>query len=161
MRELVAGLVAIFLLLVALILAAALHHYRTRRQRAKDVERAMGRSVIAELPAGTDLILFSEDPARFYYGEEAIDKDQIVAARLLVNGSPIAAAISTRLPQPNAPSPTVMIPDQPEGILRDRWDVAIETLRGTVVVECGAIRERVSQELARAIFDAIRIAIEN
>jgi FAD/FMN-containing dehydrogenase len=34
--------------------------------------------------------------------------------------------------------------------------VAIDTLDGTVVVECGAIRERVSQELARAVFDAVK-----
>ena len=30
---------------------------------------------------------------------------------------------------------------------------------GTVLVECGAIRERVSQELARAIFDAVKSSI--
>ena len=39
--------------------------------------------------------------------------------------------------------------DRPEGIARDRWDVAIETVNGTILVECGAVRERVSQELAR------------
>ena len=50
--------------------------------------------------------------------------------------------------------------DRPEGIARDRWDVAIETERGTVLVECGAIRERVSQELARRIFDAVRATID-
>jgi hypothetical protein len=50
--------------------------------------------------------------------------------------------------------------DRPEGIARDRWDVAIETMVGTVLVACGAIRERVSQELARAVFEAVRRAIE-
>ena len=34
----------------------------------------------------------------------------------------------------------------------------IETVTGTVVVECGAIRERVSQELGRAVFDAVKAA---
>jgi hypothetical protein len=29
-----------------------------------------------------------------------------------------------------------------------------------VLVECGAIRERVSQELARAVFDAVRRSVE-
>jgi hypothetical protein len=53
-----------------------------------------------------------------------------------------------------------MIEDQPEGILRDRWDVAVEKVTGTVLVECGAIRERVSQELARKIFDAIKTELE-
>ena len=46
--------------------------------------------------------------------------------------------------------------DRPDGIARDRWDVAVETVTGTVLIECGAIRERVSQELARAVFDAMK-----
>jgi hypothetical protein len=50
--------------------------------------------------------------------------------------------------------------DKPEGIARDRWDVAIDTATGLVMVECGAIRERVSQELARAVFDAVKLEIE-
>jgi hypothetical protein len=32
--------------------------------------------------------------------------------------------------------------------------------QGMVLIECGAIRERVSQELARAIFDAIKRDVE-
>jgi hypothetical protein len=55
---------------------------------------------------------------------------------------------------------SAVIDDRPEGIARDRWDVAIETVTGTVLVECGAIRERVSQELARAVFDAVKRAVE-
>jgi hypothetical protein len=46
------------------------------------------------------------------------------------------------------------------GLARDRWDVAIDTATGTVVVECGDVRERVSQELARAVFDAVRRVVE-
>jgi len=53
-----------------------------------------------------------------------------------------------------------VIDDRLEGILRDRWDVAVEKVTGTVLVECGAIRERVSQELARKIFDAIKTELE-
>jgi hypothetical protein len=50
--------------------------------------------------------------------------------------------------------------DRPEGIARDRWDVAIEQPDGVLLVECGAIRERVSQELARAVFDAVKRDME-
>ena len=50
--------------------------------------------------------------------------------------------------------------DRPEGIARDRWDVAIEALSGTLLIECGAIRERVSQELARTIFDRVKSDLE-
>jgi hypothetical protein len=155
MRDLVAALVALALLVAAASLATTLQIYRRRRQRARDSERALGRTIVAELPVGEDLILFSEDAVRFYYGDRSIDKDLIVAARVLINGAPIAAAIAARHAGEAARQPTTF-DDRPEGIARDRWDVAIETLNGTVLVECGAIRERVSQELARAVFDAVK-----
>ena len=114
--------------------------------------------VIAEIPAGDDLVLFSADPSRFYYGERSIDKDLIVAVRVLINGAPIAAYVSRRHAA-DEKQPTTF-DDHPEGIARDRWDVAVETLTGTVLIECGAIRERVSQELARRVFDAMRLELE-
>jgi len=91
MRDLVAGIVAVLLLVVAASLATTLRSYRRRRQRARDSERALGRVVIAELPTSDDLVLVSQDDHRFYYGEQAIDKDLIVAVRVLINGSPIAS----------------------------------------------------------------------
>jgi len=105
------------------------------------------------------LLLFSEDGPRFYYGERSIDKDLIVAVRVLINGAPIASYVSRQHPEAPARQAT-QFEDRPEGIARDRWDVAIETERGTVLVECGAIRERVSQELARTVFDAIKRELE-
>jgi len=149
---------ALALLVVSASMATTLQHYRRRRQRARDSERALGRRVIAEVPTGDELILFSEDPVRFHYGEQSIDKDLIVAVRVLINGAPIAAVVSNRQTQA-APQPT-RFDDRPEGIERDRWDVAIETVRGTMLVECGAIRERISQELARKVFDAVRESVE-
>src|SRR5436190_15253659 len=159
MRDLVAGLVAVLLLLVAASLATTLRAYRRRRQRARDSERALGRAVIAELPTADDLVLVSEDDQRFYYGERAIDKDLIVAVRVLINGSPIAAYVARRLAA-SAPRTATSFEDHPEGIARDRWDVAVETVAGTTLIECGAIRERVSQELARTVFDAIKRDVE-
>jgi hypothetical protein len=180
MRDLVAGILALVLLVVAASLATTLQFYRRRRQRARDCERALGRTIIAELPAAQELVLFTEDAKRFYYGERSIDKDLIAAVHLLINGAPIAAAVSRRHAQQTTSSsgshaqlgegvpakqdrgagaPGV-IDDRPEGIARDRWDVAIETATGTVLVECGAVRERVSQELARAVFDAVKRDIE-
>ena len=158
MRDLIAWIVTLALLVVAASLATTLQHYRRRQQRARDSERALGRRVIAEVPTGDDLILFSEDPVRFHYGEQSIDKDLIVAVRVLINGAPIAAVMSNR--QTQAAPQATRFDDRPEGIERDRWDVAIETERGTVLVECGAIRERVSQELARKVFDAVRESVE-
>lgn len=158
MRDFVAALVAIALLLIAGSLATTLQIYRRRRERARDSERALGRTIIAELPAQEDLVLFSEDAVRFYYGEQAVDKDLIAAARVLINGAPIAAVLSRR--HGSGERRPTSFEDHPEGIARDRWDVAIETVTGTVLVECGAIRERVSQELARAVFDAVKREID-
>jgi len=178
MRDLIAGVVAVLLLLAAASLATTLQGYRRRRQRARDSERALGRTVIAELPIADELVLVSEDAHRFYYGERTIDKDLIAAVRLLINGSPIAAYESRRhaakspamarverstgppaMP-PQGKGVTVPIDAVPDGIARDRWDVAVETVTGTVIIECGAIRERVSQELARAVFEAIKSDLE-
>ena len=159
MRDLVAGLAAGLLLLVAASLATTLRAYRRRRQQARDSERALGRTIVAELPIADELVLVSEDEHRFYYGERAIDKDRIAAVRVLINGSPIAAYESRRHAADVAPQAT-RFEDRPDGIARDRWDVAVETVAGTVLIECGAIRERVSQELARAIFDAVKDDVE-
>ena len=159
MRDLVAGLLAAFLALSALSLATALHVYRRKRQRARDSERALGRAIVAEIPAENDLVIFSEDGPRFYWGDRSIDKDLIVAVRVLINGAPIAACVSRRYSISEMPQPT-SFQDREEGIARDRWDVAIEMVTGTVMVPCGAIRERVSQELARTVFDAVKREIE-
>jgi hypothetical protein len=159
MRDLFAALVAILLLLVAASLATTLQTLRRRRQRSRDAEAALGRAIIAEIPADADLWLFSEDDVRFYYGDRPIDKDLIAAVRVLINGAPIAAYESTRHGHAGARQPT-SFEDRPEGIAHDRWDVAIESVTGTVVVECGAIRERVSQELARTVFDAVKREVE-
>jgi len=159
MRDLFAALVALALLAAAASLATTLQGYRRRRRRLRDSERALGRTVIAEIPASDDLVLFSADASRFYYGERSIDKDLIVAVRVLINGAPIAAAVSKRHPEAVDRRPT-SFEDRPDGIARDRWDVAIETVAGTVLVECGAIRERVSQELARTVYEAVKSAVE-
>jgi hypothetical protein len=159
MRDLVAFLFAVGLVLVAASLATTLKIYRARRGRARASEEARGRTIVAELPTAEDLVLFSEDEHCFYYGPRSIDKESVGAVRVLINGVPIAATISTRHPGASALHPT-SFEDRPEGIARDRWDVAIETSAGTVLVECGAIRERVSQELARTVYDVVKRSVE-
>ena len=159
MRDVLAGVIALLLLVIAASLATTLTAFRRRRLRARDSERALGRAIVAEIPADDDLRLFSEDKVRFHYGEVSVDKDLIVAVRVLINGSPIAAYVSTRHPENSARQAT-SFEDRPEGIARDRWDVAIETVNGVMLVECGAIRERVSQELARTVFDAVKRDLE-
>ena len=159
MRDLVAAVVAVLLFLGALSLATTLTFYRKRRQKSREDERSRGRRIVAEIPSDDDLRLFTEDDRQFHYGPQSVDKDRIAAVRVLINGSPIAAYVSTRHAASTAIQPT-SFEDRPEGIARDRWDVAIESDDGLMLVECGAIRERVSQELARAVFDAVKADLE-
>ena len=159
MRDLIAGVVAFVLIFSAASLGTGLHAYRRRRRRSRDAQEALGRRVIAEIPADNDLALFTDDGSRFYYRDRAVDKDQIVAVRVLINGAPIVAYVSERHPG-GADRQVTSFEDRPDGIARDRWDVAIETTTGTALVECGAIRERVSQELARGVFDAVKADME-
>lgn len=178
MRDLVAAILAIVLLLVAASLGTTLNVYRRRRQRTRDAEQAHGRRIIAEVPTPTDLVLFSEDRERFYYGEQVLDKELITAVTMTINGVPLATAVSRRPADEPVPSrgpnverdgirpplpggeASVSVEHEPDGIARDRWDVSIEMPTGRVLIECGAIRERVSQELARAIFDAVKLACD-
>ena len=162
MRDLAAALVALLLLMVAASLATTLRTYRRRRQRARDSERALGRTVIAELPIGDDLVLVSEDDKRFYYGDAPIDKDLIVAVRLLINGAPIAASASRRYATGPTPPPT-SFEDRPEGIARDRWDVAVETRAGTTLIELAAVcwpsfGSAVTEELTSSSLLALTLA---
>ena len=159
MRDLVAAGVALLLLIVAASLGTTLTVYRKRRRQNRERERSLGRTVIAEIPAEDDLVLFTEDEQQFHYGSQSVDKDAIAAVRVLINGAPIAACISKRHVAGASIQPT-SFEDRPEGIARDRWDVAIERADGTTLVACGAIRERISQELARAVFDAVKRDIE-
>jgi hypothetical protein len=176
MRDAVAALVAAALIFFALSLLTSLHFYRKRHRKAREDELARGRTIIVELPTDPALTLFTEDAEHFYYGATPIDKREIVAVRVLINGSPIAAFVSPRWESEGASTSALRatadkpagkqdpahsetsIDDEFEGILRDKWDVAIETVnaqQGTILVECGSVRERVSQELARKIFDAV------
>jgi hypothetical protein len=165
MRDAVAALAALALIFFALSLLTSLHFYRKRHRKAREDELARGRTIIVELPTDPALTLFTEDAEHFYYGATPIDKNEIMAVRVLINGSPIAAFVSPRW-ENNGSAQAYSEPaleDISEGILRDKWDVAIETVnpqQGTIVVACGSVRERVSQELARKIFDAVKADLE-
>ena len=159
MRDFFAGVIALLLLGTAASLATALKEFRRRRLRARESERALGRSIITEVPAKEDLVLVTEDETHFHYGDQSIAKNAIVAVRVLINGAPIAEYVRERYARDAARHAT-SFEDRPEGIARDRWDVAIETAGDTLLIECGAIRERVSQELARAIFDRVKAELE-
>jgi len=159
MRDLVAVVVAVALVVVALRLATSLQWYKRGHARARREIRERGQTIVAEIPGGDGLRFFTEDAGAFYWAGRKVPKDQIRAARVLISGAPLSQRVSSRFPLPAADNADV-VPKDLGGIERDRWDVAIVVEDGTVLVECGAIRERVSQELARHVFDAVSRDIE-
>ena len=159
MRDLVAAFVAVALVVVALSMATSLHRYRQTHARLRRQLRAQGQRIVAEIPGGDDLKFFTEDVTAFHWADRPIPKDKITAARLLISGAPISVRVSNRFSGSREPQP-VNVDDHPDAFERDRWDVAIELDAGTVLVACGTIRERVSQELARRVFDAVTRDIE-
>src|SRR5689334_5658814 len=115
MRDLVAGIIAVGLLLFAASMATTLTVARRRRRRARDAERAKGRRVITEIPGGPDLVLFSEDADAFYYGALVIPKASVTSVRVLINGAPIAEVVSRTRPA-GATGRARGFDDRPEGI---------------------------------------------
>ena len=160
MRDLIAGLVALGLFLFALGLASTLRFHRRSRERERRDLLAAGRMVIAEIPTRDGLTLFIADEDQFYWGETAISKNDIQLVRVLINGSPIASYTARRSPSDD-PGSSGSFADRSEGIAHDRWDVLVRTEAGDTLVECGSLRERVSQELARKVFDVVKADIEN
>ena len=161
MRDAVAALVAAALIFFALSLLTSLHFYRKRHRKAREDELARGRTIIVELPTDPELTLFTEDAEHFYYGATPIDKNEIMAVRVLINGSPIAAFVSPRWESAqHLPADSVRRSarrHRARSLGRGHRD---GECAATILVECGAVRERVSQELARKIFDAVKADLE-
>ena len=155
MRDVVGVLVALLLVFFALRLATALTRDRRKRHGEREAIAAGGRTIVAEIPSDEGLVFFTEDDEAFHLGDHPIPKATITAARVLINGAPIAVAARPEH-QAAASISSELVQQRPAGLARDRWDVAIDTEQDTVIVPCGAIREQISQELARGIFDAVK-----
>ena len=168
MRDIVAVVAVIMLVGFALSMATSLQWYRRSHAKGRRAVRARGQSIIAEIPAPEGLRYFTEDADAFHWSspnvhgattDRAIPKHEIRAARVLISGAPISVRVSTRF-SGSPPADPVEVDGTSDGFERDRWDVAIDLQDETVLVECGAIREKVSQELARQVFDAVKRDIE-
>ena len=159
MRDLVAVVVVVVLVVFALSMATSLQWYRRSHAKSRRSVQSRGQSILAEIPASEGLRFFTEDAEAFHWMDRTIPKHEIRAARVLISGAPISVCESTRFSE-SSPRDSVDVDSTTDGFGRDRWDVAIDLQDETVLVECGAIRERVSQELARQVFDAVRRDIE-
>lgn len=164
MRDLVAVLFVFLLVGFALSMATSLHWYRRGHAKLRHAIIASGQSIVAEIPGDETLLFFTEDGKAFHWRDRAIPKDRIRGARVLISGAPISVCVSRRVSESKSadavPPPQPFDSDTPGGIERDRWDVAIDVDDETILVECGAIRERVSQELARKVFEVVKADIE-
>ncbi|MYI74916.1 MAG: hypothetical protein F4057_06230 [Acidobacteria bacterium] len=158
MRDLLAVGLVVLLVLLALSMATTLRWRYRDHARIRGRLREEGRNVVAEVPVDDRLEFFSEDAGAFYWAGQTIPKREIRAARLLISGAPLATVRARRGGVSEASDPSDGAP-APE-VERERWDVAIETDHERVLVECGAIRQQVSQELARSVFEAVRRAVE-
>jgi hypothetical protein len=160
MRDLVAIVVVMVLVVAALRMATSLQWHKRDNLKARRALLERGHTIIAEIPGGTGLRLFTEDPAAYYWENTTIPKSDIRAVRVLISGAPLSVRTSTRFsPASSAPDGEQPGVTQFEAFGRDRWDVAVDHGNDTVLVECGAIRERVSQDLARLVFETISAEI--
>ena len=160
MRDVVAAIVATFFVFFALRLATSLTRDRRKRRQERVELKTSGQSILAEIPSDTGITFFTEDAVAFHFGQHSIAKTSIMSARVLINGAPIAISIRAGAPVTNTVAHDI-VEERSENLTRDQWDVAIDTNDDTVVVPCGAIRERISQELARCIFAALKNTLES
>ena len=159
MRDFIAGTIALGLFLFALRLTSTLRFHRRRQQQERNALESDGWTLLAEIPTADGLSLFLSGASDFRWGDQTIPKKQIRIVRVLINGSPLATYAASRYSS-NTPGESGAFADRPEGIAHDRWDVLIQSEADETLVECGRIRERISQELARRVFDAVKEDIE-
>ena len=158
MRDLVAIIIVLILVVVALAMATSLQWYRRGHERLRQALKTQGQTILAEVPVDEGLAFFSEDTQAFYWAGHRIPKHEIRAAHVLISGAPLSSIRSDRFPGVAAAGPTAAL--EPGTVERERWDVGIELENQTILVECGSIRQQVSQEMARRIFESVKQAIE-
>jgi len=159
MRDFVALIFALILIVAALALATSLQWHQRGHQRLRRKLRERGQVILAEVPTTDGLEFFSEDIDTFYWKEQSIPKRNIRSAQILISGAPLSSVRSQKFPDPG-PSHQRIAELKPESIERERWDVFIEMSDLSILVKCGSIRQHVSQELATQIFEAVKQAIE-
>ena len=101
---------------------------RRRLRRARDRSWRWDGRVIAELPKGDDLVLFSEDAEQLLLrrsrGRQGSGRRGARAHQRLADRGRDSQRLARRSRRARPPASTI----GPEGIARDRWDVAIEAV---------------------------------
>jgi hypothetical protein len=151
--ELLAGIVLAGTLFAAFRFAMGLRWARLTRERALSEELERGRRLVAEVPTPSgEIELFLEDESGFYWAGAELGKRDLLGARLLLNG-----AVMRECRRPGSELPEASTPEEYEG--RERWEVAAYRPGGdTTLIACGSLREGVSREAARDVFEALESA---
>ena len=140
-------------------MATSLHWHHRSHERRRKALKMQGRSILAEVPTENGLRLFSHDKDAFYWSNQCIPKQDIRSVELLISGAVLATARTNRSNFKTA-SENNKNKSSPEKIERERWDVKIEVNSNFILVACGSIRQQVSQELARNIFETVKASIK-
>jgi hypothetical protein len=134
--------------------AMGLRWAKLQREQARAEGERRGRRLVAELPQAESVVLFLEDAAGFHWGGQAVARQEVVGARLVLNGAEMVSCA-----RPGAVLPAPPRPEEPDG--RERWEVVLYLREGrAVVVACGKVREGVSREAAGRVFESVRQVVE-
>jgi hypothetical protein len=152
--RILAAAALLLLLWWAFRLAMGLRWSKIERERARRREEETGRKVVAELPLPEGVLFFVEDERALHWGEHSVARADVAGARLLLNSAVVSAAAreGAALPAPPAPE------EEPG---REKWEVAVYLRDGrALTVRCGSVREGISRQAARAVFDALRREVQ-
>lgn len=134
--------------------AMGLRAARVAREDERRAQEVLGRRVRAELPLSEGVTLFLEDREGFYWSGRDVRKRSLRGVRLFLNDAVMATASRGEAPLPAVPPPN---PDDYDG--SERWSVRVYLDDGAALdVPCGRLREGVSREAARQVFEAVRAA---
>ncbi len=149
----VAGVLLVFLW-KAFRLAMDLRASRLIREEARKAREQRGQRVVAEVPLPSgELRLFTAGRDDFEWLERRIPKSEVHGCRLLLNGAVVASAARPGFDLPALPPHAIRSAGYDDG--RERWDVQVYTRQEAIAVACGTIREGVSREIARSVYEAV------
>jgi hypothetical protein len=135
-------------------LSMGLRWSKIEREAARRREEDTGRRVVAELPLPEGVVFFVADAGGLHWGGQSLPRESLLGARLLLNSAVVSAAsrAGATLPAPPAPE------DEPG---REKWEVMAYLRDGrALAIRCGTVREGISRDAARAVFEALRQEVQ-
>lgn len=136
-------------------LAMGLRWSKIEREAARQRELETGRRVVAELPLPEGVVFFVEDASALRWGDQAVARADVLGARLLLNSAVVSAAV-----RPGASLPEPPAPEEEPG--REKWEVMAYLRDGrALAIRCGSVREGISRDAARAVFESLRREVQS